>query len=317
MSLLSQHPDHTLRVSAPRAHRSRTGHLETRGGHSREARQADLGGGSLSIWGGAGWSHCLQMPPPPSAWPDPAPTWPMATQRPPANTHLFLQGTRMPQVTHAPRGQWKRGSRVPQVPRAGLGGQASPDHPGQHQAGWSGAHTAHIVSSWPETQHSAHRLAVAMQRRLSAAGRQPIEDSGPPQLAASAVRPPRGAPTVAAGTRLTGRPGCLLLPGSLLMLGASVGGRCPSSPSLTRGPELPPWRWASVSARSASSLGPRRHTLAEGAEMAPPCPADSLRAAQGPIGGHLAPLRTQAPPQPRPSRVWTSLNTAALLSAGT
>lgn len=81
-----------------------------------------MGGGSLSIWGGAGWSHCLQMSPAPSAWPDPAPTWPVATQRPPANIHLFLQGTQTPQVTHAPRGQRKQGSRVPQAPWATPGG---------------------------------------------------------------------------------------------------------------------------------------------------------------------------------------------------
>ena len=254
-----------------------------------------MGGRSLSIWGGAGWSHCLQMPPPPSAWPNPAPTWPMAIQRSPANTHLFLQGTQTPQVTHAPRGQQKRGSRVPQAPRAGLRGQASPDHPGQHQVGWSGAHTAHIVSSWPETQQGAHRLAVAIQRRLSAAGDSPSRTL-PPTTGSLSSPSTQKSPRRGRGCEAHRTPRLpALLPGSLLMLGASVGGRCPSSPSLTRGPELPPWRWASISARSASSLGPRRHAQAEGAEMAPPCPADSLRAAQGPIGGHLAPSRTQAP----------------------
>ena len=157
-------------------------------GHGRKARGADSGGGSLSIWGRPGWSHRLQMPPPPSAWPNLAPTWPVATQGLPANARPLLRGTQMPQrlflgaqVTHAPGGQWKRGSSVPQGPQAGHGGWAAPRPPRRYQVGWSRAPSAHILSSWPETQWGTHRSAMAVQRRLSTSGRQPIGDPAHPQ----------------------------------------------------------------------------------------------------------------------------------------
>lgn len=134
---------------------------------------------------------------------------------------------------------------------SGSRGQGSPRPPGQHQAGWSGAPTAHILSSRPETQRGCPQAGSGHAEAVSTAGRQPIEDPTPPTTGSlsgpsTQKSPRRGRGYEAHRTPRLPAP----LPGSLLMLGASVGGRCPSSPSLTRGPELPPWRWASISARS-------------------------------------------------------------------
>ena len=108
----------------------------------------------------------------------------------------------------SPRGP-QAGCRGRVAPRAGHRGWAAPRSPGRYQAGWSRAPTAHILSSWPETQRGTHRSAVATQRWLSAAGRQPIGDPARPQLlAASVVLLPRRAPAMATGTRLTTGPGC-------------------------------------------------------------------------------------------------------------
>lgn len=197
-----------------------------------------MGGGSLSIWGGAGWSHCLQMSPPPSAWPDPAPTWPVATQRPPANIHLFLQGTQTPQVTHAPRGQRKQGSRVPQAPWATPGGVERGTHCPHPEL--TARNPAGVPTGWQWPCRGGELCGETAHR-----GPYPPTTGG---LSGPSTQksPRRGRGYEAHRTPRLPAP----LPGSLLMLGASVGGRCPSSPSLTRGPELPPWRWASISARS-------------------------------------------------------------------
>lgn len=125
--------------------------------------------------------------------------------------------------TH-PGGSRSRGQASPRAPRqdAGVGWPPGQDlgvgrPPGRYQAGWSRAPTAHILSSWPETQRGTHRSAVATQRRLSAAGRQPSGDLPAP----SSRRPrwsfyPEELPPQPQARGSQAAPAAAPLPGSLL-----------------------------------------------------------------------------------------------------
>ena len=150
------------------------------------------------------------MPPPPSAWPNLVPTWPVAAQGLPANARPLLRGTRMPQqlfqgaqgaveagVKRPPGLPGRmRGSGGPQAPQAIPGGveQGSlcphPELMARHPAGYPQVSNGHAeaAENFGETAH-----------------RGPCPS---PALAASEVLPPRRAPTMATGMRLTGGPGC-------------------------------------------------------------------------------------------------------------
>lgn len=143
-SLLSQHPDHSLWVSVPRAHGSRTGHLETRGGMAGRLEGLTRGEGPCPSGPDPGGPTAYRCPHPPVPGPTwhPCGPWPLrACQRthvPSSEGPRCLSGCSWELRSHThPGGSGSGGQVSPRAPRQDAGVGRPPGPPGDTR--WGGA----------------------------------------------------------------------------------------------------------------------------------------------------------------------------------